>query len=174
MPTDPSLTLNFDHRQEAYLRELMARADALKSDQAITRWERSAIKAEISKCLALMQLTGQVQLTSATLVHLLGLVYWFPDTVDEHLHHTPQYAAPLLESMAALLYYFGPEHYRIIVLQEGHLRICIYTRLHPTEANDQYDRFTAEWLASNHSAWPDDIAWDLCIVRDDTPFTAVC
>jgi hypothetical protein len=173
MTSEPTLNLNFDERQEKYLRQLVARADALATDQAITRWERSAIKAEISRCLALMQLTTEAQRTPSTLVHLLGTAYWFPDTVDERLRRSPQYAAPLLESIAPLLYYFGPEQYRIIFERDGALRVCIYTRLHPQEANDRYDRFTEEWLASEHPAWPDDIAWDLCIVRDDTPFAAV-
>jgi len=170
---NPTLNLNFDQRHEHYLRELAARADAPATDLAIARWQRSAIKAEISRALALMQLTSEAKLTAETLVHLLGTVYWFPDTVDQKVRNAPQYAAPLLECIVPLLYYFGPEQYRIVYLREGALRIGIYTRLHPQDANERYDRFTEEWVNAEHPTWPGDVAWDLCIVRDDTPFSPV-
>jgi hypothetical protein len=173
MTEAPRIDLIYDHRQERYLRELNADADALGTELAMDRWRKTSTKAEIGEALALVQLIPSIHLTSVSLPHLIRLGYLYPEGVDEELVRNPAHAPQLLESLIPLLYHFGADHYRVLYQPDDYLHVCVYTRLHFADASERYDRFIDEWIQTDHPNWTTEIVWDLAVVRDDQPFKIV-
>lgn len=169
----PEVQVIYDDRHERLLHKLKADVDAHGREHAISRWSWISTNTELTRALALIQLTPHVTLTTSTLPHLLGVFYWLPLGIESELAREPRYAAPLLESVIPMLYYFGAEHYYGLLYRENSLRVCIYSQLHPDDASSRYERFESEWLTTEHRHWPGDIAWDLIVVRDAGLFEVV-